>query len=97
MGLKGYRLWAMGQLDSTCRAPPRRHRSAPRSAQTPQPQRGPPCSGTSLNLKKQTLKPVSHLLGSMVVVVTGCLLQAMGHCMQRVGDLHVGIKLTHSP
>jgi hypothetical protein len=24
MGLKGYRLWAMGQLDSTCRAPPSR-------------------------------------------------------------------------
>jgi hypothetical protein len=24
MGLKGYRLWAMGQLDSTCRAPPLR-------------------------------------------------------------------------
>jgi hypothetical protein len=24
MGLKGYRLWDMGQLDSTCRAPPRR-------------------------------------------------------------------------
>jgi hypothetical protein len=24
MGLKGYRLWSMGQLDSTCRAPPRR-------------------------------------------------------------------------
>jgi hypothetical protein len=23
MGLKGYRLWGMGQLDSTCRAPPR--------------------------------------------------------------------------
>jgi hypothetical protein len=23
MGLKGYRLWAMGKLDSTCRAPPR--------------------------------------------------------------------------
>jgi hypothetical protein len=23
MGLKGYRLWAMCQLDSTCRAPPR--------------------------------------------------------------------------
>jgi hypothetical protein len=29
MGLKGYRLWAMGQLDSTCRAPP--PRPAPRS------------------------------------------------------------------
>jgi hypothetical protein len=24
MGLKGYRLWGMGQLDSTCRSPPRR-------------------------------------------------------------------------
>jgi hypothetical protein len=23
MGLKAYRLWDMGQLDSTCRAPPR--------------------------------------------------------------------------
>jgi hypothetical protein len=23
MGLKGYRLWATGHLDSTCRAPPR--------------------------------------------------------------------------
>jgi hypothetical protein len=23
MGLKGYRLWVMGQLDSTCAAPPR--------------------------------------------------------------------------
>jgi hypothetical protein len=22
MGLQGYRLWVMGQLDSTCRAPP---------------------------------------------------------------------------
>jgi hypothetical protein len=26
MGLKGYRLWATGQLDSTCRAPPREWR-----------------------------------------------------------------------
>jgi hypothetical protein len=25
MGFKGYRLWAMGQLDSTCTAPPLRH------------------------------------------------------------------------
>jgi hypothetical protein len=24
MGLKAYRLWVMGQLDSTCRAQPRR-------------------------------------------------------------------------
>jgi hypothetical protein len=26
MGLKGYRLWVMGQLDSTCTAPPQRAR-----------------------------------------------------------------------
>jgi hypothetical protein len=26
MGLKGYRLWVMGQIDSTCRAPPRLER-----------------------------------------------------------------------
>jgi hypothetical protein len=29
MGLKGYRLWVMGQLDSTCRAPPRLPGSEP--------------------------------------------------------------------
>jgi hypothetical protein len=28
MGLKGYRLWDMGQLDSTCRAPPRHAEAA---------------------------------------------------------------------
>jgi hypothetical protein len=27
MGLKGYRLWDMGQLDSTCRSPPLAARS----------------------------------------------------------------------
>jgi hypothetical protein len=27
MGLKGYRLWVMGQLDSTCRAPPREEKT----------------------------------------------------------------------
>jgi hypothetical protein len=34
MGLKGYRLWVMGQLDSTCRAPPpmvRQSRTAKRA------------------------------------------------------------------
>jgi hypothetical protein len=28
MGLKDYRLWVMGQLDSTCRAPPRQRQQA---------------------------------------------------------------------
>jgi hypothetical protein len=32
MGLKGYRLWVMGQLDSTCRAPPPVPGLAPRPA-----------------------------------------------------------------
>jgi hypothetical protein len=32
MGLKGYRLWVMGQLDSTCRAPPRDGRQRVRPA-----------------------------------------------------------------
>ena len=31
MGLKDYRLWAMGQLDSTCRAPPRAKPAAVRT------------------------------------------------------------------
>jgi hypothetical protein len=30
MGLKGYRLWVMGQLDSTCRAPPHGAPTTPR-------------------------------------------------------------------
>jgi hypothetical protein len=44
MGLKGYRLWVMGHLDSTCRAPPRRgeglrRRCAPAPAPAPAPAR----------------------------------------------------------
>jgi hypothetical protein len=36
MGLKGYRLWDMGQLDSTCSAPPRR-RQQPRRVRIKRP------------------------------------------------------------
>jgi hypothetical protein len=58
MGLKGYRLWVMGQLDSTCRAPPRRRRPAsqPPPAAAAARKSPPYCSGTSWNLKKQILK-----------------------------------------
>jgi hypothetical protein len=35
MGLKGYRLWVMGQLDSTCRAPPQQVHCVPLLAQVP--------------------------------------------------------------
>jgi hypothetical protein len=37
MGLKGYRLWAMGQLDSTCRAPPPWPPGAPPQCPSPTP------------------------------------------------------------
>jgi hypothetical protein len=40
MGLKGYRLWVMGQLDSTCSAPPSPPRR-PGRARTP-PGQSPP-------------------------------------------------------
>jgi hypothetical protein len=33
MGLKGYRLWVMGQLDSTCSAPPRQEHDGERARQ----------------------------------------------------------------
>jgi hypothetical protein len=67
MGLKGYRLWVMGQHDSTCRAPPR-VRSAGR---------GGGRAGDALRLRvvrerrvvalqvafeRKTLKPVFHLI-----------------------------------
>jgi hypothetical protein len=55
MVLKGFRLWAMGQLDSSCRAPPRALE-----------QRRPRCSGTRWKLKSKGLKPVSHSICSRV-------------------------------
>jgi hypothetical protein len=35
MVLKGYRLWVMGQLDSTCRAPPRERAYRPEQSVAP--------------------------------------------------------------
>jgi hypothetical protein len=52
MGLKGYRLWAMGQLDSTCRAPPR---GAARRAAL--------AVAAQVAFERQTLKPAFHLMG----------------------------------
>jgi hypothetical protein len=59
MGLKGYRLWAMGQLESTCRAPPRAAAVilAAVAVQIPR------CSAASCVLERQTLKPIFHLIG----------------------------------
>jgi hypothetical protein len=54
MGLKGFSLWAMGQMNSTCRAPPR-ELAAERAGHL----------GLALQVEfeRQTLKPVFHLIG----------------------------------
>jgi hypothetical protein len=65
MGLKGYRLWVTGKLDSTCRAPPppawRRRRTSRAPAGTPPGL--PRSSGTrcSIFLSKGLEKPVFSL------------------------------------
>jgi hypothetical protein len=51
MGLKGYRLWVMGQLNSTCSAP-LRHQGALRRTVALQ-----------VAFERQTLKAVFHLIG----------------------------------
>jgi hypothetical protein len=67
MGLKGYRLWDMGQLDSTCRAPPwlatpTSRRAASRLAGRPP----PPRKIYKLGIRKQALKQSFHLIGESV-------------------------------
>jgi hypothetical protein len=58
MGLKGYRLWDMGQLDSTCRAPPHAHCGQGVAVQVDP-------------FESKGLKPGYHFVGSRVE--TGCL------------------------
>jgi hypothetical protein len=55
MGLKGYMLWVMGQLDSTCRAPPRNSCPTQTAAPTPSNARG--VAVHKLHLKRHILKP----------------------------------------
>jgi hypothetical protein len=56
MGLKGYRLWLMGQLDSTCSAPPYRLNACHSDLLI---------QGVALQVafERQTLKPVFQLIG----------------------------------
>ena len=56
MGLKGYRLWAMGQLDATCRAPPR---LAAAASSPRRPRRRPlcRCPGCTPHCRNTTLPP----------------------------------------
>jgi hypothetical protein len=64
MGLKGYRLWGMGQLDSTCRAPPRARQPARElDLHGVQPSSSFPARGVALQVafERQTLKPVFSL------------------------------------
>jgi hypothetical protein len=60
MGLRGYRLWAMGQRDSTCRAPPREHWMAVRHMPSLRHARS---VALQVAFERQTLKPVFHLIG----------------------------------
>jgi hypothetical protein len=59
MGLKGYRLWAMGQLDSTCSTPPRETRGRTPPSGTSQWVQGALRQGVALQVafERQTLKP----------------------------------------
>jgi hypothetical protein len=69
MGLKGYRLWGMGQLDSTCSAPPHEvelavverlpQRVAHLEADVFQSSLG---VALQVAFERQTLKPVFHLI-----------------------------------
>jgi hypothetical protein len=77
MGLKGYRLWVMVQLDSTCSAPPRRTfpfhessgdtssiaRTAPAVASALSNSAAFPVVALQVAFERQILKPVFHLIG----------------------------------
>jgi hypothetical protein len=83
MGLKGFRLWAMGQLDSTCRAPPRCPPTLPCPSDMSR-ESDPPRSSFSLlqryklHSKAQVFwKPVFPFIGSRVEETTRRF-QAMG-------------------
>jgi hypothetical protein len=57
MGVKGYRLWAMGQLDSTCRTPPLPPPDATMTTAAPLAL----CVALQVAFERQTLKPVFSL------------------------------------
>jgi hypothetical protein len=67
MGLKGCRLWVMGQLDSTCRAPPRgfplRQRARRAEARDVQHVLRTRAVALQVEFERQILKPVFHLIG----------------------------------
>jgi hypothetical protein len=72
MGLEGYRLWVMGQLDSTCRALPHvvhAHHLAVVVQVADPPRRRLPLRRSlrvvalQVAFERQTLKPVFHLIG----------------------------------
>jgi hypothetical protein len=73
MGLKVYRLWDMGQLDSTCRAPPRTRTLVRPGPARPKPsnhphRRLPRAVAPQVAFEKQTLKPGFRLIGDRLWV-----------------------------
>jgi hypothetical protein len=78
MVLKGYKLWVMGQLDSTCRAPPQPRgllgsqavdeaREVGRAHVVPAVVRHPAAAAQVDPFESKGLKPGYHVQGSTVV------------------------------
>jgi hypothetical protein len=63
MGLKGYRLWVMGQLDSKCRAPPQGPERGPQGGHDDRLEDAREHRAIALQVafERQTLKPVFSL------------------------------------
>jgi hypothetical protein len=64
MGLKGYRLWVMGQLDSTCSAPPWTAPFDAASMVSAMVARRARVVAVQVEFEKHILKPVFHLIGA---------------------------------
>jgi hypothetical protein len=63
MGLKGYGLWVMGQLDSMCRAPPRPSGSPQADPPSPSPRRSGAVRVAFFFVKADFEKPGFHFMG----------------------------------
>jgi hypothetical protein len=61
--LKGYRLWAMGQLDSTCSAPPRQVPEELLLLDGVLQRQVIQDVAVQVAFERQTLKPVFHFIG----------------------------------
>ena len=78
MGLKGHRLWDMGQMNSTCRAPPRLGRVNQHHLFL--------AVALQVAFERQTLKPVFPLDRLQVMGLKGYRLWAMGQRLKGTSE-----------